>query len=133
MKNGILPGGAVAMLSISLLAFPVPVFSAQVQEEVSYKTDIRPIIHDYCLNCHRPGGNGYQKSGFDMRSYHSLMKGTRFGAVIKPGDSFTSVIIQVVEGRVHSSIKMPFGMNGGLSRDKIELLKRWVNQGARDN
>lgn len=133
MKSRILPGGVVAVISFFLLAFPMPAFSAQVREEVSYKTDIRPIIHDYCLNCHRPGGKGYEKSGFDMRSYRSLMKGTRFGAVIKPGDSFTSVMIQVVEGRVHSSIKMPFGMNGSLSKDNIELLKKWVNQGAKDN
>jgi len=133
MKNRILPGGTVAVFLFSLLAFPMPAFSAQGQKEVSYKADIRPIIHDYCLNCHKPGGKGYEKSGFDMRSYKSLMKGTKFGTVIKPGDSFTSVMIQVVEGRVHSSIKMPYGMSGGLSKDKIELLKRWVNQGAKDN
>ena len=133
MKKRILPSSAVAMFSLYLLAFPAPAFSAQAQEEVSFRTDIRPIIHDYCLNCHRPGGKGYEKSGLDMRSYKSLMKGTRFGAVIKPGDSFTSIMIQVVEGRVHSSIKMPFGMSGGLAKDKIELLKRWVNQGAKNN
>jgi hypothetical protein len=68
-----------------------------------------------------------------MRTYQSLMKGTKFGAVIKPGDSFTSIIIQVIEGRVHASIKMPYGMNGGLARDKIETLKKWVNQGAKNN
>lgn len=132
MKNRILPS-VVAVLSFSLLVFSVPAFPAQGQKEISYKADISPIIHDYCLNCHSPGGKGYEKSGFDMRSYQSLMKGTRFGAVIKPGDSFTSVMIQVVEGRVHSSIKMPYGMSGGLSKDKIELLKRWVSQGAKDN
>ena len=132
MKNRILPS-AVAVLSFLLLTFAAPAFSAPGQKEVSYKNDIRPIIHDYCLNCHSPGEKGYEKSGFDMRSYQSLMKGTRFGAVIKPGDSFTSIMIQLVEGRAHASIKMPYGMNGGLSKDKIELLKRWVNQGAKDN
>ena len=101
--------------------------------EVSYKKDVVPILHDYCLSCHQPGGKGYEKSGLDMRTYDSLMKGTKFGSVIKPGDSFTSIIIQVIEGRVHKSIKMPFGMSGGLAKDKIEVLKRWVDQGAKDN
>ncbi|MBI3222112.1 MAG: hypothetical protein HYZ46_03330 [Nitrosomonadales bacterium] len=101
--------------------------------QASYKRDVSPILHDYCLNCHEPGGKGYQKSGLDMRTYQSLMKGTRFGAVIKPGDSFTSILIQVVEGRVHPSIKMPYGMNGGLSKQHIAVLKRWVDQGAQDN
>lgn len=133
MNHRMLPAGAVALLSIILLGISAPAYSAQEQKDVSYKTDIRPIIHDYCLNCHSPGGKGYEKSGFDMRNYRSLMKGTRFGSVIKPGDSFTSVFIQVIEGRVHASIKMPYGMSGGLAKDKIELMKKWVQQGARDN
>jgi hypothetical protein len=61
------------------------------------------------------------------------MKGTKFGAIVKPGDSFTSILIQVVEGRVHASIKMPYGMAGGLAKDKISVLKKWVDQGAKDN
>lgn len=101
--------------------------------EVSYQNQVSPIIHDYCLNCHEPGGKGYEKSGLDMRTYPSLMKGTQFGSVIKPGDSFTSILIQVVEGRVHASIKMPYGMSGGLSKENIGLLKKWVDQGAKDN
>lgn len=129
MKTGILQCVAV----LSLLLLPALAFSAPTQQEVSYKNDVYPIIHDYCLNCHKPGGKGYEQSGFDMQTYQSLMKGTRFGTVIKPGDSFTSIMIQVVEGRVHASIKMPYGMNGGLSKENIWVLKKWVDQGAKDN
>lgn len=128
MKNSILQCAAVLSLLFSSSAFSVP-----LAQEVSFKKDIEPIIHDYCLSCHEPKGKGYEKSGLDMRTYESLMKGTRFGAVIKPGDSFTSIIIQVIEGRVHASIKMPYGMAGGLAKNKIELLKKWVNQGAKNN
>jgi hypothetical protein len=106
--------------------------SAQAQEE-SYKKDVAPIIHDYCLSCHQPGGQGFEKNGLDMRTYNSLMKGTKFGPVIKPGDSFTSVLIMAIEGRVHPSIKMPYGVEGGLSKDKINVLKTWVEQGAKNN
>lgn len=129
MKNGMLQCVAV----FSVLFIPVSAYSAPTQQEVSYRADVRPIIHDYCLNCHEPGGKGYEKSGLDMRTYQSLMKGTRFGTVIKPGDSFTSIMIQAVEGRVHASIKMPYGMSGGLSKEHIGVLKRWVAQGAKDN
>jgi uncharacterized membrane protein len=130
MKNKILLVGVVC----AVLSFPaLATTSSQGQGEVSYKSDIRPIIHDYCLSCHKPGGKGYEKSGLDMRTYQSLMKGTKFGTVITPGDSFTSILIQLVEGRAHASIKMPFGMNGGLAKDKIDTLKKWVNQGAKNN
>jgi hypothetical protein len=129
MKNGLLQYVAV----LAMLLSPALAFSAPMPIEVSYKKDVGPIIHDYCLNCHEPGGKGYEKSGLDMQTYQSLMKGTRFGTVIKPGDSFTSIMIQVVEGRVHPSIKMPYGMNGGLSKENIGVLKRWVAQGAKNN
>lgn len=125
MKNGIVQCAAVFALLFSSLAISAP--------DMSYKSDVSPIIHDYCLSCHQPGGKGYEKSGLDMRTYDSLMKGTRFGSVIKPGDSFTSIFIQVIEGRVHASIKMPFGMEGGLAKEKIHVLKKWVDQGAKNN
>ncbi len=129
MKYGM--SQCVAVLLIS--SFPALALSAPSQQEVSYKKDVSQIIHDYCLNCHEPGGKGFETSGLDMRTYQSMMKGTKFGAVIKPGDSFTSIMIQVVEGRVHASIKMPYGMAGGLSKEKIGILKKWVDQGAKDN
>jgi hypothetical protein len=106
--------------------------SASAQEE-SYKKNVAPILHDYCLSCHKPGGQGYEKNGLDMRTYKGLMKGTKFGPVVKPGDSFTSVLVMAVEGRVHPSIKMPYGMEGGLAKDKIAVIKRWIDQGAKDN
>jgi hypothetical protein len=129
MKNTILPG-SIAFMALLFLATS---YSALALDEVSYKKDIRPILNDYCLSCHKPGGKGYKKSGLDMRTYKSLMKGTKFGSVIKPGDSYTSILIQAVEGRVHPSIRMPYGMSGGLAKDKIELLRKWVQQGAKDN
>jgi hypothetical protein len=127
MKNQILLSGFVLAVSFFVMAIPA------LAQDVSYKSDISPIIHDYCLSCHQPGGKGYEASGLDMRTYQSLMKGTKFGSVIKPGDSFTSILIQLVEGRAHSSIKMPFGMSGSLSKTNIDLMKKWVDQGAKNN
>jgi len=104
-----------------------------MERPVSFKTDIRPLLDDYCLSCHVPGGKGYEKSGLDMRSYKSLMQGTRFGPIITPGNSQNSTLIVLVEGRADPSINMPYGIKGGLSKDKITLLRRWIDQGAKDN
>jgi Planctomycete cytochrome C len=123
--KSLLAGTVLAVLSFSALG--------ENKKEVSYSIDIRPIINDYCLSCHQPGGKGYERSGLDMRTYESLIKGTRYGSVIKAGDSFASTLIMLVEGRADPSIKMPYGINGSLSRDKIDLLKRWIDQGARNN
>jgi len=128
MKNGLLQ----SFIAFASLSFSTLVFSAPASSEVSFKNDVTPILHDYCLNCHQSGGKGYEASGLDMSSYQTLMKGTKFGSVIKPGDSFTSIFIQVIEGRVHASLKMPYG-TGGLAHDKVDILKKWVGQGAKDN
>ena len=112
-------------------------FNAFGQEEdkkggVSYQNDVYPILHDYCLSCHSPGGRGYNKSGLDMNSYETLMKGTRFGAVVKAGDPETSTVVMLVEGRARPELHMP-PLNGKLYREHITILRKWVHQGARNN
>jgi len=124
----------VCLAVLSLLSLPTYAAPLNPMERpVSFKTDIRPLLDDYCLSCHVPGGKGYEKSGLDMRSYKSLMQGTRFGPIITPGNSQNSTLIVLVEGRADPSINMPYGIKGGLSKDKITLLRRWIDQGAKDN
>ncbi len=130
MKTGILPVGVLlAALSLPALAEQ----TAPAQKEISYKADVRPIIDDYCMGCHIPGGKGFEKSGLDLRSYKSLMKGTKFGPVITPGSSLTSTLNVLVSGHADPAISMPFGIKGGLPKDKVDVLNKWVNQGAKNN
>lgn len=130
MKPGILLG-AIVLAAVSLPASAEK--NVPVQKEVSFKTDVRAILDDYCMGCHVPGGKGYEKSGLDLRSYQSLMKGTKFGPVVTPGNSLSSTLNVLVSGHGDPSISMPFGIKGGLPKDKVDMLNRWVNQGAKDN
>ncbi|OIO73485.1 MAG: hypothetical protein AUJ88_09560 [Gallionellaceae bacterium CG1_02_56_997] len=102
--------------------------------EVSFKRMVQPILHDYCVNCHEPGGKGYEKSGLDLTSYQGLMKGTVFGKVVIPGNSESSTFTKLLTG-TNNGLKMPMGLNdtGTLDRQYILLLKKWVKQGAKDN
>ena len=99
---------------------------------VSFSADVQPIIKEYCLECHEPGGAGYAASGFDMSSYDAFMKGGKFGAFVIPGDPFSSNLIVLVEGRAHPSIRMPHGREK-LPESEIEVLKAWVQEGAKNN
>ena len=98
----------------------------------SFERDVQPILKQNCIECHQPGGAGTVASGLDMSSYDSLMKGTKFGPVIKPGDSVASVLNMLVEGRANPSIRMPHGRDPLKAKD-IEALKLWVDQGAKNN
>lgn len=124
MKAEVLRGGAILTATFLLAACS--------QKEIGYKADVQPILKQYCMECHVEGGKGHEKSGLLMTSYENLMKGTKFGAIIKPGDSLTSVMIMLVEGRADPSIKMPHGKES-LPKEKIDLLKKWVEQGAKNN
>ncbi len=114
------------------LALAVLLLTACAQRQVSFKADVQPILKKHCEECHREGGEGQQKSGLLLSSYESLMKGTRFGPVVKPGDNLTSVLVMLVEGRADPSIKMPHGRRP-LSAEEIALVRGWVEQGARNN
>lgn len=107
--------------------------SKEPQREVSFSNDIRPIIDQNCIKCHAPGGQGYQASGLSMQTYDSLMKGTKFGPVIKPGDALSSTLAILIAGRADPSINMPHGDNKPLSKEQIKLFEQWINQGAKNN
>lgn len=105
----------------------------KTQPKVSYTSDIVPILEQHCLDCHLPDTPGQLASGLDMSSYESLMKGTRFGPVIKAGDSLSSTLVILVEGRADPSIKMPHGDRPSLSAAEIKTLRQWIDQGAAKN
>jgi hypothetical protein len=106
---------------------------SQPHRGVSFKQEVRPILDNHCAECHTPpNGEGYVKSGLSLTSYQELMNGTKFGPVVKPGDSFTSALIMLVEGRADPSIQMPHGKKP-LSKQEIQTLKTWVDEGAKDN
>ncbi len=77
------------------------------ERAVSYQTDVNPLIQKYCVSCHAPEKDGYNVSGLSMTDHQALMKGTKFGPVVIPGDSFTSVMVMLVEGRADPSITPP--------------------------
>lgn len=102
------------------------------ERPVSFSAQVQPVLQQHCLECHQPDARGYEASGLDMSSYETLMRGTRFGPIIEPGEPLTSVLNQLVEGRAHPSIAMPHGRNP-LPASQIALLQDWVKQGAVKN
>lgn len=61
--------------------------SCSQNKDISFAKNVMPIFNKNCLSCHQTGGIGYAASGFSVESYESIMKGTKFGPVIKKGFS----------------------------------------------
>lgn len=119
------------LLGITVAA-AVALLTACSLRNVSYSKGVQPILAKNCSTCHAPGKPGFEASGLDTTTYQSLMQGGKFGALIKPGDAFTSALNMLVEGRAHRSIRMPHGKDK-LAAEEIETLKIWVNEGAKNN
>ena len=100
---------------------------------VSYARDVEPILRANCLSCHQEGGAGFEASGFSMASYGELMKGTHYGPMIVAGDSEGSNLVVLMEGRADPSISMPHGRVEPVSKADIETIRRWIDQGAKEN
>ena len=105
---------------------------ARAAEEVSFKLDVQPILQARCAQCHAPGGDGYRQSGLDLTSYEGLMKGTKHGPIVVPGDPFTSNLNVLIEGRASREIQMPHHQRP-LLRLQQQIIADWVKQGAQDN
>jgi hypothetical protein len=123
---------AQTFLSAFALAAVAWCGAASAQEQVSYKLDVQPILQSRCVECHEPGGQGYEASGLDLTSYQGLMKGTKHGAIVVPGDPLTSNLLVLVEGRASPTVRMPHNQRP-LLKQQTEILRLWVKQGAKDN
>jgi len=106
--------------------------NAAAAERPSFRDNVFPILREKCLACHQPGGLGYEASGLDLRTYEGLMKGTRYGPIVVPGDSFTSNLNVLIEGRANPWIRMPYHGRKLTSWERV-IIRRWVNRGARNN
>ena len=124
--------GFKAAATAALAVTAVLGLTACAPSGVSYSKDVQQILAKNCSECHAPGKQGFVASGLDTTTYVSLMKGGKFGALIKPGDALSSTLNMLVEGRAHASIRMPHGKEKLADKD-IELLKVWVNEGAKNN
>ena len=106
--------------------------ACSVEHKPGYTADVRPILDKYCAECHMPGMEGAKKSGFQIDSYASIMKGTNLGPVIVPGSAESSTLYILVAGKADPKINMPHGKEP-LSAKEIDTIRLWIDQGAMDN
>lgn len=103
--------------------------SAQTQEKpkgdfVSFQKQVAPIFRSSCIGCH---SDKTSMGGLSLVSYAKTIKGGKGGAQLVPGKSAESRLVKYILGTALP--KMPIG--GSLKPIEIDLIKRWIDQGAR--
>ena len=116
---------------ISMLLVPLGLTVA-CSRAPSFQADVYPIFQKNCRVCHDVGRQGYEASGFSVASYETILKGTKFGPVIVPGSSIDSSLMRLIDHQVDPSIRMPHNMEK-LPEDKIAIIRRWIDGGAKDD
>lgn len=120
------------MRSLSLLlVLMYPVAASAQSSELTYWQDIRPIFRKHCTACHsaRNLREIEVSGGLALDTFDATKKGSK-RAVLVPGKSDKSILFDVL---VTSDVKkrMPLDTDP-LSKDKIDLIKKWIDSGAKE-
>ncbi len=111
------------LVGISALAVCLPLAA---EEPVDFARDIRPILATHCYQCH---GADKQESGLRLDIVKGLVQGGNSGPAVMTGKSTESLLIQAVSGAADVAKMPPKGPP--LQPAQIELLSRWIDQGAK--
>ena len=101
-----------------------PKEESELSENISFNSDIQPLLNANCINCHGSQGN------LSERNYSSLMDGSsNNGLVVIPENRDESLIIKKLQG-TSSGDHMPPEPTSPWSDSKIMLIKKWIDQDA---
>ena len=110
---------------------PLPPVSTQTG--VTYGTDIKPILDKSCVKCH---SGDKPKAKLKLDTIEGIMKGSRNGKVVTPGNSAKSVLVLAAAHATEDEDEwMPPAKAAAkfppLTSDQIGLVRAWIDQGAK--
>ncbi len=114
------------ILSIAL-AMALPARAADPAKPVSFIHDVAPILKEKCFGCH---GAKNPKGKLDMTKYASFRKGGTKDDPIVPGNADDSYIMTLLTATGKKRMPPP-DSGAALPKNQIELIERWIQQGAK--
>jgi hypothetical protein len=125
---------ASQFLCLSVLAIIVEVFASfpsMADDEIRFNRDVRPILSQACFRCH----------GFDQKTREAdLRLDVADGALAERGNGRAAVVpnnlsSSLIWERIHSTdaseVMPPPSSNRQLTTAEKDILKRWIEQGAK--
>jgi hypothetical protein len=103
---------------------------ADAERKVDYRRDVRPILSDKCFTCHGPDEKE-RKAGLRLDTADSARAAGESGEIaVVPGKSAESELLRRIS-HDDASMRMPPESTGkSLSPEEIEILRKWIDQGA---
>jgi hypothetical protein len=115
-----------------LLAAAVGLPSATQAEPpgVDFNRDIRPILSDTCFQCHGPD-QARRKAGLRFDTEEGAFADLGGRRALVPGDLANSELYRRITAADESERMPPVKSGRKLSTRQIDLLRRWIEQGAK--
>lgn len=121
----------VPIWTICLLATLFRVIPVDAEDEIDFARDIQPILNAKCTGCH----GGVKAAGGVSFIYENQVvnfEGDSGMPVVTPGDLEESeMIYRITTSDEDERMPPPDDHPEGLEANEIELIKRWVKQGAK--
>ena len=115
--------------SFYLFALLAPTLSA-VAADIDFAREIRPILSDHCFTCHGPDASK-RKGELRLDLKDPAFGQAKSGAVaIVPGDLDQSELVKRICATDPDDVMPPPKESKVLKPGQIELLKRWIKEGA---
>jgi hypothetical protein len=105
---------------------------AAASDSVDFNIHIRPLLSDRCFKCHGPDANQRKANlRLDIRENAlSALKDNPKEHVIVPGNSAGSEVYRRISSSDTSQRMPPVSSNLKLNDQEVELIKKWIDQGA---
>ena len=97
---------------------------------IDFSRDIQPILSENCYHCHGPDAKA-RKAELRLDQREGAMRTQDGVTVVKPGDSKASALIERIFTTDTEDVMPPVKSNRVLTIAQKELLRRWVDQGAK--
>jgi hypothetical protein len=103
--------------------------AAPARGAIDFSHDIQPILSDNCYHCHGPDEKD-RKAKLRLDTKEGAYRNVDGKAVIAPGKSAQSELIRRITTKDEDDLMPPPKSNRKLTPQQIDLLRRWVDQGA---
>ncbi len=115
------------MLIVLLLLLALP--AAWAESPVNFEREVRPLLSEKCFQCHGPD-SGTRMAGLRLDLKDSALAARKNGTPIVPGKPEASLVYQRVSAPdVNRRMPPPYA-HKTLDAAQVEVLKRWIAQGA---
>lgn len=118
------------LIAVSTLSLAIMPSRGLGEDRVDFNRDIRPILSGRCYKCHGPDEKT-READLRLDQFDAATAELGGHAAVRPGDVGASAIIERILTDDADLVMPPPTENKQVTADEVDLLKRWINAGAK--